>query len=302
MSDAVGTGATRDCGVIPQVWPAPAKLNLFLHITGRRPDGYHALQTVFQFLDFGDQLTFTRRDDGVIERRGGLADVPPDEDLSVRAARLLKEYAGVPVGATITIEKRVPAGAGLGGGSSDAATTLLALNHLWGLHRSREELARLGVRLGADVPVFVRGHAAWAEGIGDALTPVDPPEPWYVVIVPPVHVPTAAIYGDPDLTRHSVPITIRDFLAGRTRNDMESVVRRRFPAVDQALRFLAEFGSPRMTGSGSCVFLAVATADEGESILRQAPDGFSGFVVRGMNRHPLYSICGDGTNWGVAKW
>jgi len=296
-----GQGVARDCGVIPESWPAPAKLNLFLHITGRRPDGYHTLQTVFQFLDFGDQLRFAVRTDGEIERRGGPAGVPVEQDLTVRAARLLRAHAGVKVGATITLDKRIPTGAGLGGGSSDAATTLLALNHLWNVHLSRDDLARLGVQLGADVPVFVRGHAAWAEGIGDELTPVEPTENWYVVVIPPVHVPTAAVYGDPDLTRHSAAITIRAFLAGQVRNDMEFVVRRRFPAVDQAFRFLGEFGSPRMTGSGSCVFLAVATADEGEKILRQVPGGFSGFVARGVNRHPLYSICGDGTNWGVAK-
>ena len=301
MGDAVGTAITRDCGAIPTQWPAPAKLNLFLHITGRRTDGYHTLQTIFQFLDFGDRLQFAVRDDGVIECRGGPAGVAPQDDLTVRAARLLKDHTGSPAGATISIEKRVPTGAGLGGGSSDAATTLLALNHLWNTHLPRAELEQLGSRLGADVPVFVRGHAAWAEGIGDVLTPVDPPESWYTVIVPPVHVPTAAIYSDPDLTRHSVPIKIRAFLTGQTRNDMESVVRRRFPEVDQAFKFLGEFGSPRMTGSGSCVFLAVATAAIGDDILRNVPEGFSGFVARGMNWHPLYSICGDGTNWGVAK-
>lgn len=270
-----------------QTWPAPAKLNLFLHVLGRRADGFHRLQTVFQFLDYGDELGFRVTDDGRIVRANAIANLPPEQDLCVRAARLLQARAGLRAGVEITLVKRLPAGGGLGGGSSDAATTLLALNELWGLHWTRQELARLGLALGADVPVFVHGHAAWAEGVGEILTPVELPEPWYLVFVPPVHVSTAAVFADPDLTRSHPPITIRDFREGRARNDLEDVVRRRYPAVDEAMTWAERFGPVRMTGSGACFFLEVPDPAVGRRILEQAPAGLSGFVARGINRHPL---------------
>ena len=271
-----------------KIWPAPAKLNLFLHITGRRADGYHTLQTVFQFLDYGDELEFAITDDGRITRATPLPGVPEDKDLTVRAARLLQETTGIHRGVQIHLTKRIPVGGGLGGGSSDAATTLLALNELWGASLSRTELATLGLRLGADVPIFVRGQAAWAEGIGEILTPLEPEEAWYLVVVPPVHVSTAQVFADPELTRYSPPLTIRDFHAGHgLQNDLEAIVRSRYPEVDRALRWLSEFGAPRMSGSGGCVFLKVTEADRGRQILERIPKPFTGFVARGMNRHPL---------------
>jgi 4-diphosphocytidyl-2-C-methyl-D-erythritol kinase len=283
------------------IWPAPAKLNLFLHVVGRRADGYHLLQTVFQFLDYGDELEFEVTGDGHIARATGLPGVPEEADLTMRAAQLLQRHAGARQGATIRLRKRLPVGGGLGGGSSDAATTLIALNRLWGLGLPVSELAALGLRLGADVPGFVHGRAAWAEGVGEVLTPVEAPCSWYVVVVPPVQVATADIFADPHLTRDTPPITIRAFLAGRGHNDLEPVVRRRYPAVDQALRWLGGFGAARMTGSGACVFLAAADRDDAERILALAPAPLTGFVARGMNRHPLYMEEGErrGTRTGV---
>ncbi len=280
MSSRISTAAERP-------WPAPAKLNLFLHITGRRPDGFHLLQTVFQFLDYGDDLYFSLRDDGVVQRRSELPGVAPEQDLVVRAARLLQRESGCGLGVEIAVVKRLPMGGGLGGGSSDAATTLVALNALWGLGFDGERLAQLGLALGADVPVFVRGRAAWAEGVGERLQPVELPEPWYLVLVPAVSVATAAVFGAQELTRDCPPITIRDFLAGMGSNVCEPVVRRRFPAVAAALDWLAQFAPARMTGTGSCVFAAF----ESEAAARQAyaalPAGMSGFVARGTNRSPL---------------
>lgn len=269
-----------------RIWPAPAKLNLFLHVVGKRADGYHLLQTVFQFLDYADELEFRVTDDGRLTRAGDIPGIPEANDLTLRAARLLREMAGTSRGVEIRLRKRVPAGGGLGGGSSDAATTLLALNELWGLKLARAELAALGVRLGADVPVFVGGLAAWAEGVGEQLTPIELAQPWYVVLSPPVAVSTAAVFQGLELTRYSPAITIRDFRAGRTRNDLEPAVRRQYPQVDQALTWLSRFGEARMTGSGGCVFVAVGDESEGRAILERAP--FGGFVARGINRHPLY--------------
>jgi 4-diphosphocytidyl-2-C-methyl-D-erythritol kinase len=268
-------------------WPAPAKLNLFLHVLGRRADGYHLLQTVFQFLDFCDTLRFEVTVDPRIRRVADLPGVPEDADLTVRAARLLQQSAGVSRGAIIHLDKRIPAGGGLGGGSSDAATTLLALNELWGAGLSRARLAELALKLGADVPVFIHGHAAWAEGVGEVLTPVDLPEPWYVVLAPPVHVATASVFQDPELTRDTPAITIRDFFAGHGHNDLEPVVRRVYPEVDRALDWLGRYGRARMTGSGACVFLEVEDEAAGVAVLSQAPAPLTGFVARGMNRHPL---------------
>lgn len=285
-----------------KTWPAPAKLNLFLHVTGRRADGYHTLQTIFQFLDYADELTFLVTDDGRITRATPVAGVTEEQDLTLRAARLLKEACGVSKGAQIQLAKRLPIGGGLGGGSSDAATTLLALNELWGTHLPIPELAALGLKLGADVPVFIHGHAAWAEGIGEVLTPVEPEEAWYLAVVPPVQVSTAQVFAAPELTRYSPPLTIRDFHEGRgLRNDLEPVVRSRYPEVDRAVRLLAEFGEPRMSGSGGCVFLKVTDADRGRQILERIPKPFTGFVARGLNRHPLLGKRGDSSPWGVAK-
>jgi 4-diphosphocytidyl-2-C-methyl-D-erythritol kinase len=274
-----------------QVWPAPAKLNLFLRITGRRADGYHSLQTVFQFLDYGDELEFTITDDGRVTRITPFPGVDEDKDLAVRAARLLQATTGTHRGVRIRLTKRIPAGGGLGGGSSDAATTLLALNEMWGTKLSRLELATLGLGLGTDVPVFVGGQAAWAEGIGEILTPVEPEEAWSLVVVPPVHVSTAQVFADPELTRYSLPLTIRDFQAGRgLQNDLETLVRSRYPEVDQAMQLLAEYGVARMSGSGGCAFLKVTGKDHGRKILERIPKPFTGFVARGMNRHPLYMM------------
>jgi len=270
-----------------RIWPAPAKLNLFLHVVGRRADGYHLLQTVFQFLDRGDELEFRVTDDGAIARAADIPGVPAAADLTLCAARLLQARTNTVRGVEIHLRKRIPAGGGLGGGSSDAATTLLALNELWGLHWERSRLAALGLELGADVPVFVMGQAAWAEGVGEVLTPIELAQPWYVVLSPPVSVSTAAVFAGLQLTRYSPAITIRDFRAGRTRNDLEPAVRRQYPQVDQALTWLSRFGEARMTGSGGCVFLPVADRAAGERILAQRPLSCGGFVARGVNRHPL---------------
>lgn len=269
-------------------WPAPAKLNLFLHITGRRPDGYHLLQTVFQFLDYSDELEFAIREDGVVRRVGEVAGVAEVDDLMVRAARRLQQETGCRLGVDIHITKRLPMGGGLGGGSSDAATVLVALNALWELGIAEERLAEIGLELGADVPVFVHGRATWAEGVGEVFSPVAPAEPWYLVIKPPVAVPTAAVFGDPELTRDCPPITIPDFLSGVGGNVCEPVVRARFPEVGEALDWLGQWGQARLTGTGSCVFAAFETRQAAEAARAQMPVGWEGFVARGMNRSPLH--------------
>jgi len=272
-------------------WPAPAKLNLFLHILGRRPDGYHELQTCFQFVDLCDEIRIDVRTDGRIRRVAEMVGVAEDADLCVRAARALKTAAGCPLGADIGVLKRIPMGAGLGGGSSDAATCLVALNHLWQLHWPVDDLAALGLKLGADVPVFVRGRAAWAEGIGERLTPLYPPlapfETNYLILKPNVAVGTAEIFQDPELTRNSAPITIHGFLASGGRNDCLAVVRRRYPEVARALDWLSGFGSARLTGTGACVFLAVDSMDRGREILRSLPPAVDVFLARGLNDSPL---------------
>ncbi len=268
-------------------WPAPAKLNLFLHIVGRRPDGYHLLQTAFQFIDFSDELRFEVTSDGKIDRLNPLDGVDPDRDLTVRAARALQTATGSQMGARIDCLKRVPMGGGLGGGSSDAATTLVALNILWKTGLDVDALAAIGIRLGADVPVFVRGHAAWAEGVGEQITPIDPPETWYVVIHPQVHVSTAEIFGLPELTRHCPTLRIRDFFAGQGTNVCEVVVRERYPEVAKALDWAAAFGPTRMTGTGACVFTRMPDAPSAEAMVAQIPSRWRGFVARGMNTSPL---------------
>ena len=267
--------------------PAPAKLNLFLHITGKRADGYHLLQTLFVFLDFADAITLRVRADGAITRPAGAEGVAEDDDLTVRAARLLQQVTGCRLGAEISVVKNIPMGGGLGGGSSDAATVLQGLNQLWQCNLSGDELAELGLRLGADVPVFVRGHAAWAEGVGEQLTPVEIPSVWYVVIHPNVHVPTAELFSAPDLTRDCPPITLAAFHEGHGSNVFQPVVENRFPEVAKALRWLSGYAEARLTGSGSCLFAAVGSRFEGESILQDLPSGWFGFVAKGLNISPL---------------
>ena len=274
-----------------RAWPAPAKLNLFLHILGRRADGYHELQSCFQFVDLCDQITFSVRADGEIRRRSEISGVAEQADLCLRAARALQKASGTPLGADISVVKRIPIGGGLGGGSSDAATCLVALNHLWGLKRSTDELATLGLELGADVPVFVRGRVAWAEGVGERITPLYPPlaplETNYLILKPNVFVSTAEVFQDPELTRNSAPITIHGFLATGGRNDCWSVVRRRFAEVARAFDWLSRFGPARLTGTGACVFLACESESRGREILREVPPAWTGFLARGLNDSPL---------------
>lgn len=273
--------------VLSRDWPAPAKLNLFLHITGRRADGYHLLQTLFQFLDYGDSLDFRLRADSDIVRRSGPDDIPAESDLTAKAARLLQQRSGVRQGVDIHLHKRLPRQAGLGGGSSDAATTLVALNRLWSAGATPDELAAMALELGADVPVFVVGHAAWAEGVGEVLTRVTPPEPWYLVLQPACEISTREIFQAADLTRNSAPITIARFYAGEGRNDFEPVVRRRYPQVAAALDWLAQTAPSRLTGSGACVYAAYASESEARRVQETLPPGWRGFIARGCNRSPL---------------
>ncbi|MHC0464448.1 4-(cytidine 5'-diphospho)-2-C-methyl-D-erythritol kinase [Kosakonia cowanii] len=274
-------------------WPAPAKLNLFLYITGQREDGYHTLQTLFQFLDYGDTLTIEPRKDGKICLLTPVEGVPDEENLIVRAARLLMKRAAeterlaAGCGADIAIEKRLPMGGGLGGGSSNAATVLVALNHLWKCGLSVDELAQLGLTLGADVPVFVRGHAAFAEGVGELLTPVDPPEKWYLVAHPGVSIPTPLIFGDPALPRNTPVRSINTLLNCEFGNDCEVIARKRFREVDAALSWLLEYAPSRLTGTGACVFAEFDTESSARQVLEQAPEWLNGFVARGVNLSPL---------------
>jgi 4-diphosphocytidyl-2-C-methyl-D-erythritol kinase len=270
-------------------YPAPAKLNLFLHVVGRRPDGYHLLQTVFRFVDYGDRLSFTVRDDGVIRRVNPLPGLDPEQDLTVRAARLLQQESGCRLGADIVLEKRLPMGGGLGGGSSDAATVLLALNRLWSLNLGRQMLQELGLRLGADVPVFVFGESAFAEGVGEKLQPVALPPAWYVVLVPPVSVSTIEIFTDRELTRDTKPIKMSDFSTG-CKNDLEPVVCRKYPQVAECLDWLRAHGDARMTGSGACVFAAFSSQEEANKVFSKKPAQMAGFVAKGLDRHPLHDF------------
>jgi len=268
-------------------WPAPAKLNLMLRVLGRRADGYHRLQTVFQFIDRCDRLWFTARADGAIRRAPELPGVPASADLTVRAAQALRAFTGCRLGVDIRLEKVLPMGGGLGGGSSDAATTLVALNRLWGLDLGEDELAGIALPLGADVPVFVRARAAWAEGVGEELTPVELPQPWYLVLIPPCQVSTAAVFADPQLTRDSLPITLADFLRGDRRNDCLDAVRRGYPEVAAALAWLHELGGGQLTGTGGCVFTSFADQETAVAARERAPERFRAFVARGRNRSPL---------------
>ncbi len=273
-------------------WPAPAKLNLFLHVIGRRPDGYHELQTLFQFLDYGDRLYFAPDDGGQIRRLGNVSGISAEHDLSLRAARLLQAHTECRAGVAVYLDKRLPLGAGLGGGSSDAATTLVALNQLWDVNMEINELAALGLALGADVPVFVHGRASIATGVGEILDPVDPPEPWYVVVNPRVSISTAAIFSDTQLTRDTPRQTIADLLAKGGRNDCQAVVCRRFPEVATALNWLTDYAPARLTGTGSCVFAAFERQAEAQAVADRIPRQWKGFVARGRNLSPLHAALG----------
>ena len=281
-------------------WAAPAKLNLMLHIVGRRSDGYHELQTVFQLITLYDAIDITVRDDGVISRPNGPAGVPESEDLVVRAAHALKAATGTGLGADLSVLKRIPMGGGLGGGSSDAATTLVGLNQMWKTGLTSAQLATIGTKLGADVPIFIAGRSAWAEGIGERLTPVSlGAESWYLVIFPGIAVPTASVFQAPELTRNSPPTTMRGFLETGGRNDCEAVVRARFPAVGEALEWLGRHAPARLTGTGSSVFAKFSRAADAERIAARVPDVWRAFVARGIDESPLLEELG---RWGVAKW
>ncbi len=271
--------------------PAPAKLNLFLHVVGRRPDGYHLLQTLFRFIDLHDTLHFTLRQDGVVQRTSVIEGVAEDQDLCVRAARLLQAETGCAAGVDIAVEKRIPMGGGLGGGSSDAATTLVALNRLWSLGLSRIRLMQLGLRLGADVPVFVFGENAFAEGVGEQLRAYPLPEAWYVVLFPPVHVPTAQIFSHSELTRDTVSITMRALSKQQLHNDLQPVVCKLYPEVARYIAWLDDKsggGKAMMTGSGACVFAGYGSRSEAEAVLQQLPPEMRGVVAQGLMRHPLH--------------
>jgi len=279
--------------------PAPAKLNLFLHVVGRRPDGYHLLQTLFRFIDLHDTLHFTLRDDGAVRRTNVIEGVTEEQDLCVRAARLLQKETGCALGVDIAVEKHIPMGGGLGGGSSDAATALIALNRLWSLGLPRARLMQLGLSLGADVPVFVFGENAFAEGVGEKLQPCPLPEAWYVVLFPPVQVPTAQIFAHPELTRDTVSITMRALLERQLRdgqqlhNDLQSVVCNLYPEVAHYLAWLNNFGKAMMTGSGACVFAEFTDHSQAEAVLARLPQDMRGVVAQGLTRHPLHDWMHD---------
>ncbi|MCX7185396.1 MAG: 4-(cytidine 5'-diphospho)-2-C-methyl-D-erythritol kinase [Nitrosospira sp.] len=275
------------------VCPAPAKLNLFLHVVGRRDDGYHLLQTVFRFLDFSDQLRFAPQENGAIRLHTPTPGVPEENDLCIRAAKLLQQESGISMGVEISLEKRIPMGGGLGGGSSDAATTLLALNRLWGLDWNRSRLMELGLRLGADVPVFIFGENAFAEGIGEKLTPIMLPPAWYLVLTPPAHVPTAQVFTSNELTRNTIPIKIPPFSVAQGHNDLEPVVCRAYPEVARHLQWLRQLDRTTMaamTGSGACVFAEFANEAEAQRALTQLPGDMKGFVAQGLSRHPMHDF------------
>ncbi len=269
-------------------WPAPAKLNLMLHITGRREDGYHLLQTVFQIVDYSDELSFEVTQSGDLHQVTPIAGVDAGDDLIIRAARLLQQRSGCSQGAAISIEKRLPMGGGLGGGSSDAATTLVALNHLWGVGMELGDLAALGAELGADVPVFVHGNTAWAEGIGDILQPIELQQPWYLVVKPSLEIATAQLFSDQELKRDCSAITIADFITGDRLNVFTAVVKKRYPAVAEMMNLLDEFGDVRLTGTGACLFLSFETNQQATEAARQIPQQWDYFVAQGLNRSPLY--------------
>ena len=273
-----------------QIFPAPAKLNLFLHVVGRRPDGYHLLQTVFRLLDFYDQIDLKVRDDGVIRLIAPLENVPVEQDLCVRAARLLQSESGTQLGVDIALHKHILVGGGLGGGSSDAATMLMALNDLWHLNWENSRLRALGLKLGADVPIFIFGENAFAEGVGEQLTALSLPQAWYLVIVPPVHVSTVEIFSNKELTRNTIPITIPPFSIRDGHNDLEPVVCSLYPEVSRSLEWLKRLENTKITamsGSGACVFAEFATESGANAAFAKLPADMRGFVARGLDRHPM---------------
>jgi len=274
----------------PASFPAPGKLNLMLRVLGRRADGYHRLQTVLRLIDYGDALHFRVREDSVIARVNPIEGIAAADDLAVRAALLLQRATGTRLGADITLEKRLPIGGGLGGGSSDAATALLVLNHLWKTRLPRSRLLALGLELGADVPFFIQGENALAEGIGERLRPLVLPAAWYLVLAPPVAVPTARIFAHPELKRDSKPIKMQRFSAGRAGNDLEPVVCREYPEVAQHLEWLRQAAPAWVTGSGACVFAAFETEAAAREVWARAPAGMRGFIARGLARHPLQHL------------
>ena len=270
-----------------RLWPAPAKLNLFLHVVGRRPDGYHLLQTVFRFVDYSDELRFSPRPDHRVVLATPVAGVDPESDLTVRAARALARAIGSDRGVTIELTKRIPMGGGLGGGSSDAATTLLALNRLWGCGLPAAELQAIGLTLGADVPVFIHGRSCFAEGVGERFADVQLPPAWYLLVVPPVSVPTAAVFADPGLRRDTPRLDASRWQPGSGDNDLEPVTRRLFPAVREALDLLGRYGRARMSGSGACCFVEFRDEQQARAVLAVLPAEVSGFVARGLDTHPI---------------
>ncbi|SFN97615.1 4-diphosphocytidyl-2-C-methyl-D-erythritol kinase [Formivibrio citricus] len=274
-------------------YPAPAKLNLFLHIVGRRADGYHLLQSVFQLVDLCDTVWLKVDDSGEIVRNNPLPGVPAESDLIWRAAKLLQTRTGCRKGVALDLDKRIPMGGGMGGGSSDAATVLLALNRLWGLNLPRNDLMALGLELGADVPFFIYGRNAFVEGIGEIMTPVETEPGWFVVLHPPVHVPTLDIFRAPDLTRDSPPIKVRDLAATDTRNDMEPVACRLYPQIAEHVNWLNQYAAARMTGSGSCVFSRHASQDDAKRVILRLPDSWRGFVAAALEQHPLREFAAD---------
>jgi 4-diphosphocytidyl-2-C-methyl-D-erythritol kinase len=289
-------------------WPAPAKLNLFLHLTGRRQDGYHELQTVFQLIDYCDELSFTQRADPQINctclslLNPVTAAIIPDEDnLAIKAARLLQAKNKNAPGVDILIKKRIPIGGGLGGGSSNAATTLIVLNHLWKMYLPLEELLQLGATLGADVPLFIQGETSWAEGIGEHLQPIHLPEKWFVVLIPDLAISTAKLFSHPRLTYNTTPIKIQTFLSGSlvTHNDFENIVRQDYPVIAEGLDFLNHYAPARLSGTGACIFATLNTKIEVETLLEKIKAPFRGFLCKGLTTSPLRQIM---KNWGVAKW
>ena len=273
-------------------YPAPAKLNLFLHVTGRRADGYHLLQTAFRFIDYNDRISFSPRSDNAIVLTHPLPGVPAESDLTVRAARLLQIETGCNKGVNITVEKYLPMGGGLGGGSSDAATVLLALNHLWQLGLPRKRLQEIGLSLGADVPVFIFGQNAFAEGVGEELQAMTLPPAWYVVLEPPVQVPTAAIFTAPELKRDTPVIHAADWRPGAGSNDLQAVAAAHFPVITEYLHWLSAFGNARMTGSGACVFAEFTQQSPAQRVVDQFPKSMRGWLAAGMDKHPLQELAG----------
>jgi 4-diphosphocytidyl-2-C-methyl-D-erythritol kinase len=273
-------------------WPSPAKVNLFLHITGRRDDGYHEIQTAFQFLDYSDSLEFQVQQNSAIELLTPLKGVKNESNLIIRAAKCLQSHTDSKQGAKISIEKRLPIGGGLGGGSSNAATTLIALNHLWQTKLTTTKLAQLGLTLGADVPVFIYGFAAWAEGVGEELTPILPAEPWYVVIVPDCQVSTAEVFSSQELTRDCEPITISRFLSGEGKNVCEGVVLKNYSAISEAVNWLNRYGKSRMSGTGACVFADFDSQIQAQQVLDDLPSHWQGFIAKGCNQSPLTTLMG----------